>query len=523
MNQRRLFLGCFFSLIATAFAFAVRGAILNDLAKYFNLSNEQLGYLGGANGAPFAITIILLSLVIDKIGYGRAMVFGFCAHFISALMTIFATSFEMLYWGTFIFAIGNGTVEAVINPVVATIFDKNKTHWLNILHAGWPGGMVLGGLLAIGISFLGAGGTSFGDVWRWQIGVVLIPTIIYGIVLFGQKFPQQERVAAGVPYIEMLREFGWASAYICSFLLLSGMNQVLLVTGLPALPLVYQALLAIVPAAVFGFYVKSFGRPMFVFLLLVMMLLATTELGTDSWISNIMQAVLKSETKGTLFLVYTSAIMFVLRFFAGPIVHRVSPLGLLAICAAVASIGLFWLGSAGSAAGVLLAAATFYAFGKTFFWPTTLGVVSEQYPKGGALMINAIAGVGMLSVGALGVPAIGTVQDRDFAQILEERDPALVKEVTVTKEGFFGESVSLDQSKVEALDASQKDLVTAVVTESKQGTLKKIAVLPAIMCVCYLILIGYFRSRGGYQAQILTGHAAEDEKFTGGTRGPHEA
>jgi hypothetical protein len=254
-----------------------------------------------------------------------------------------------------------------------------------------------------------------------------------------------------------------------------------------------------------------------------MMLLATTELGTDSWISNIMQAVLKSETKGTLFLVYTSAIMFVLRFFAGPIVHRVSPLGLLAICAAVASIGLFWLGSAGSAAGVLLAAATFYAFGKTFFWPTTLGVVSEQYPKGGALMINAIAGVGMLSVGALGVPAIGTVQDRDFAQILEERDPALVKEVTVTKEGFFGESVSLDQSKVEALDASQKDLVTAVVTESKQGTLKKIAVLPAIMCVCYLILIGYFRSRGGYQAQILTGHAAEDEKFTGGTRGPHEA
>jgi MFS family permease len=523
MNQRRLFLGCFLALIATAFAFAVRGAVLGDLRTHFEMSNEQLGLLSGAGGAPFAITIILLSLAIDKIGYGRAMVIGFCAHFISTLMTIFATSFEMLYWATFLFNIGNGTVEAVINPVVATIFDKNKTHWLNILHAGWPGGMVLGGLLAIAISVFGASATSMGDLWRWQMGLVLVPTVLYGIILLGQRFPQQERVAAGVPYIEMLKEFGWASAYICSFLLLFGLNQALLVAHFPELPILYLALLAVVPAAVFGFYVKSFGRPMFVFLLLVMMLLATTELGTDSWISNIMQSVLKSESKGTLFLVYTSAIMFVLRFFAGPIVHRVSPLGLLAICAAVASLGLVWLASAGAAVGMLLAAATFYAFGKTFFWPTTLGVVSEQYPKGGALMLNAIAGVGMLSVGALGLPAIGTVQDRDFAQMLEVRDPALVGQVTVTKRGFFGESVSLDQSKVESLDPQQKELVTEIDTESKQGTLKKIAILPAIMCVCYLILIAYFRSRGGYKAQVLTGHAADDKKFTGGVKGPVEA
>ncbi len=515
MNQRRLFLGCFFSLIATAFAFAVRGAILNDLAKQFDLSNEQLGYINGALGS-FAISIILVSLVIDKVGYGRAMVFGFLCHFISALMTIFATNFEMLYWGTFLFGLGNGTAEAVINPVVATIYDKEKTHWLNILHAGWPGGLVLGGLLAIAVSFLGTGGEGPSTIWRWQFALVLFPTILYGVLLIGQKFPVQERVAAGVSYKEMLAEFGWGSAYICTFLLISGMNQVLLVTGFPALPLTYQALLAIVPTVLFGLYVKSFGRPMFVFLLLVMMLLATTELGTDGWISNIMQAVLKSPTKGTLFLVYTSAIMFVLRFFAGPLVHRISPLGLLAVCAAVASGGLIWLSSAGAAVGMLIAAATFYGFGKTFFWPTTLGVVSEQYPKGGALMINAIAGVGMLSVGALGMPAIGTVQDRDFVQILTERDPGLVSQVTEKKDGIFGESISLDPSKVKSLGKEQKELVDAVVTESKQGTLKKIAILPAIMCVCYLILIGYFRSKGGYQAQVLTGHAANDEKFTGG-------
>ncbi|HTU25486.1 MAG TPA: MFS transporter, partial [Pirellulales bacterium] len=227
MNQKRLFLGCFFSLIATAFAFSIRGAIMEDWRTQFNLSNEQLGHISGANGA-FAISIILLSLVIDKIGYGRAMVFGFLAHLISALMVIFADSFQMLYWGTFLFGLGNGTVEAVINPVVATIFDKNKTHWLNILHAGWPGGLVLGGLLAIGIGFIGTGGES--AIWRWQMAVVLLPTILYGIVLFGQKFPVQERVAAGVSYKDMLAEFGWGSAYIVSFLLISGINQVLLVT-----------------------------------------------------------------------------------------------------------------------------------------------------------------------------------------------------------------------------------------------------------------------------------------------------
>jgi MFS family permease len=519
--MNRMFLGCFMSLIAMAFSFVVRGAVLNDWAKQFDLSNEQLGYINGALGS-FAISIILLSLVIDKVGYGRAMVFGFLCHFVSAIMTIFATNFEMLYWGTFLFGLGNGTAEAVINPVVATIYDKDKTHWLNILHAGWPGGLVLGGLLAIAVSFLGTGGDGPSTIWRWQFALVLVPTILYGVLLVGQKFPVQERVAAGVSYKEMLAEFGWGSAYICTFLLISGMNQVLLVTGFPALPLIYQALLAIVPTVLFGLYVKSFGRPMFVFLLLVMMLLATTELGTDGWISNIMQSVLQSPTKGTLFLVYTSAIMFVLRFFAGPLVHRISPLGLLAVCAAVASGGLIWLSSAGAAVGTLIAAATFYGFGKTFFWPTTLGVVSEQYPKGGALMISAIAGVGMLSVGAIGNPAIGTVQDRDFVQILTERDPALVSQVTEKKDGVFGESISLDQAKVESLDQKQKDLIESIVTESKQGSLGKIAILPAIMCVCYLILIGYFRSKGGYQAQVLTGHAANDEAFTGGIKGPIE-
>jgi hypothetical protein len=332
----------------------------------------------------------------------------------------------------------------------------------------------------------------------------------------------QERVSAGVSFMDMLREFGWGSSYVCFFLLIAGINQILVVAGVPATQPTTQALLAIAPTVLFAVFVKSFGRPMFVFLLLVMVLLATTELGTDGWIADIMRSVLNSPVKGTLFLVWTSAIMFVLRFFAGPIVHRLSPLGLLALSAAVAAVGLTWLANAGSEVMPLFLAATLYGFGKTFFWPTTLGVVSEQYPKGGALMLNAIAGVGMLSVGVLGGPAIGTMQDRAFVEKIKVKDPALHDRIVTEKPGIFGVNPALDQTKKPSLSAAEAQVVDSLVVESKQGTLAKIAVLPAIMFGCYLILIAYYRSKGGYQAQVLTGHAAQDERFTGGLKAPIE-
>ncbi len=509
VHSRRLFLGCFTAIIATAFGFAVRGAVLFDLAQEFNLSNEQLGYLGGAGLFPFAISIILLSLVSDKIGYEPLMVFAFLGHIISIVLTIYATSFEMLYWATFLFALANGTVEAVVNPVVATIYDKDKTHWLNILHAGWPGGIVLACLLTIAISFIDSGSIS-GPVWRWQMAIPLIPTLLYGILLFGQRFPEQERVAAGVSYMDMLQEFGWGSAYICFFLLIAGVNQILVVLDVPKWSFEIIAASALAPTFIFAVVVRSFGRPMFVFLLLVMFFLATTELGTDSWISDIMRSVLQSPTKGTLFLVYTSVIMFVLRFFAGPIVHRISPLGLLAACAAIASGGLVWLGNAGSATVVLFAAATLYGVGKTFFWPTTLGVVSEQFPKGGALMLNAIAGVGMIAVGTLGNPAIGFMQDKTFDRQMTEQQPELRSQVVTERAGLFGTVSGLDQAKFKQLDEQQKKTVSVLVVESKQSTLTKIAVLPAIMCLCYLGLIAYFKTRGGYQPQSI--NAANPEE-----------
>jgi MFS family permease len=263
---------------------------------------------------------------------------------------------------------------------------------------------------------------------------------------------------------------------------------------------------------------------MFVFLLLVMLLLATTELGTDGWIQDIMGSVLEDPVKGTLFFVYTAAIMFVLRFFAGPIVHRISPLGLLAASAAIAAVGLTWLGNAGPSVGVLFLAATLYACGKTFFWPTTLGVVSEQYPRGGALLLNAIAGVGMIAVGTIGGPAIGTLQDMDFNRAVAEAAPDVHQKLAAEEVGLFSKYQFVDRARIAeaGLSAEQKAQLTAIDSQTKQHTLVKIAILPAIMCACYLALIAYFSARGGYKAQVLTGHAALDEKFTGGTIGPGE-
>jgi MFS family permease len=293
----------------------------------------------------------------------------------------------------------------------------------------------------------------------------------------------------------------------------------------------------------FHLAVGSFGQPIFVILMLVMIPLAVTELGTDSWIANLMEEILKEggvaqgAQYGAWVLVYTSAIMFVLRFFAGPIVHRISPLGLLCACAAIAAVGLFWLSTAVGVA-MIFAAATCYGVGKTFFWPTTLGVVAERFPKGGALTLNSIAGVGMLAAGILGAPLIGFVQDTGFASRVERSaDTELAQQFLTEEPWALGTYQALDKDEWQGLQAetnpeevenpdpalvAKRREVEELLKQSKQSALAKIAVLPCIMLACYIGLIIYFKSRGGYKAEVLAGHAADDEEFTGGVAGPVE-
>jgi MFS family permease len=295
-------------------------------------------------------------------------------------------------------------------------------------------------------------------------------------------------------------------------------DEILRVFGMH-LPGVGLVLIALIPTAFFIFYIGSFGRPTFIFLLLVMILLATTELGTDSWIAALMTPVLKAfgSNAGNWVLIYTSSIMFVLRFFAGPIAHRLSPLGLLATCSVIASVGLFWLAHAGSGPFMIFLAATCYGVGKTFFWPTTLGVVSEQFPKGGALTLNAIAGVGMISAGVLGNPLLGTIQDRFLDKALASQNSALHAQVAEAPQSKFGLTYqSLDKEAIAKLPVEQQAELEQLRTENNQSTLAKVAALPVLMFFCYLGLMFYFNSRGGYH-QV---HLADESNSVPRTAGP---
>lgn len=485
-HRKRLFWGCFIALIATSFGFVIRALIINDWGAEFNLTETQKGELLGVGLWPFAISIIVFSLIIDRIGYRNAMIFGLACHVVSAIVTIFATGYTMLYIGTFIVALGNGTVEAYINPVVATLFRKEKTKWLNILHAGWPGGLVLGGILTIALG---------GDFdWRVKVALIFIPTIVYAFMLWREKFPVQERVSAGISYQDMLKEVGIIGALICSGMIMMEIGRV---ADWPAWVII--ALIVVMTGA-YGFYARSLGRVLFIILLLIMMPLATTELGVDSWITDLMTPEFSALgiSPGWV-LVYTSFIMMVLRFFAGPIVHRISPLGLLAVCSAIAAVGLYFL--SGAVAGIaILLAATVYGVGKSFFWPTTLGVVAEQFPRGGALTLNAVAGVGMLAVGIVGNPLLGTFQDHQVDAKLNEVSTALHDEyVTVEKRGVLGTYKALDVEKLEMAPVEDREQIEAVRATAKKDALSQVAILPVFMLLCYIGLMIYFKTQGGYK------------------------
>ncbi len=497
-NAHRLLWAGFMAILAAGVGFSVRGGILIDWSKEFGFTLTELGQITGGGLVGFGIIIMIGALIADTLGYGKLMILAFVAHLASAVITLAAkpvflaggkdAAFWCLYVGMFLFAIGNGIAEAVVNPLVATAFPKNKTHYLNILHAGWPGGLIVGGLL----SFFMVGKVS----WEIQMSLFMIPVVIYGAMCMGQKFPKSEASTHGVSFGQMLTEF---------------------------------------------------ASPVLLFLLLIHAMVGYVELGTDSWIPKITGAVLGTRERGLLLFVYTSGLMFALRFFAGPIVHKISPLGLLLVSAISAAIGLTLLGSV-SGAVLMVIAATVYGIGKTFFWPTMLGVVSERFPKGGAITIGAIGGVGMLSAGLLGGPGIGFKQDYFASAKLEETSPEAYERYQSGADNSFlvWATRGLDGSKVGVLedngeglqladeiltetgrtDEAHEELKAWWATASEEAeqdkepvtqanlyggrqALKVTAYVPAMMAVCYLLLILYFRAKGGYSQVHIEGSGGE--------------
>ena len=501
-NAYRLLWAGFMAILAAGVGYSVRGGILGQWANQFGFSMTELGGITGGGLTGFGIVIILSSLIADKVGYGKLMAGAFLCHVVSAVLTYSApaafasggkdAAFNCLFWGMFIFAIGNGLCEAVVNPLTATLFPKNKTHYLNILHAGWPAGLVLGGLASFFMSEVKNGDAIVRAAvdWKIQMSLFMIPVILYGVMLLGQKFPKSEAASAGVSVGEML---------------------------------------------------GTLFAPLMLFLLVIHAMVGYVELGTDSWISKITGSIMNNPAYGLALFVYTSLLMFALRFVAGPIVHKISPLGLLFASGVLGATGLTLLGSAESVT-MCIVAATVYALGKTFLWPTMLGVVSEQFPKGGAIAIGMLGGAGMLSAGLLGGPAIGFKQDyHASAKLAESKEtferykaekPSEFLFGSFTAAGLDGAKVGVlenggteldrdvklvaegklkdDKGNVKALadwwatakstaDADKKPVGEAGVYGGKMA-LKLTAYVPATMAVCYLLLILFFKAKGGYKA-----------------------
>jgi MFS family permease len=269
-----------------------------------------------------------------------------------------SSSTTLLYLGFLIMGLSQGLVEAVINPLTVTIYSNEKTKRLNMLHAWWPGGLIIGGLAAVILS------STIQASWQLKLSLVVIPAAVFLVMALTMKYPQTERATANVSTADM-----W----------------------------------------------KQIGQPLFLLFWVCMWMTAAAELGPDQWFPTIMGRLVPqlnpSAGSGILFLVYTAGLMFVLRTWFSGIAHR-SPVGTLIVSSILVWLGLYWLGSLnqGTSALTAITAATIFGIGKTYIWPTMLGFTSEQFPKGGALLISIMGGTGMLSVG-LALPIMGAKID----------------------------------------------------------------------------------------------------------------
>ena len=574
-NAGRLLWAGFMAILAAGVGFGIRGGILVNWGTEFGFTGVELGKIGGAGLTGFCFGIIIGGVVVDRIGYGKLVFAAFAFHALSAFVTLAAhpeqaqmTAYQFLFWGTFIFAIANGTLEAVANPLVATLFPNNRTHYLNILHASWPAGLVLGGLVGW---TLGESGIS----WKWLLALYLIPTAVYGWMFLGQSMPKSEASQKGVSFSEMFHEIGLLGGTVVAIMLGLFFNSIGVI-GATGVILVVILMIT-----------HTHGKrgdvqvPLGVWLIFVMFithaLVGAVELGTDSWAQNITGNILTS-AEGKILFVFTSLIMFSLRFCADFIEKKLglSPVGILLTCAILACVGLNLASNITTFAGAIVALAI-YAVGKTFFWPTMLAVIGDRFPKTGAVAMSIMGGIGMMSAGLIGAPGLGYAKDRFAGAALEAADPVVFGKYKAEKPSgflFFAELTGLDGKKLgeiqeklntarEILGAGEvkdldpeklarmnerqrqakeeehakkkkieaaladKDLlkpegnenpvadgllilsdeerkVHAASIEGDRKTLRADAVIPAIMALIYLGLFFYFKIIGGYKAVTIS-------------------
>ena len=516
-NAKRLLCAGFMAILAAGVGFAIRGGIFANWGKEFGFTGAQLGSIGGAGLSGFCFGIIIGGIICDKIGYGKLVITAFALHILSAVVTFAAVpgdggeaaktlAYNCLFGGMFIFAFANGTLEAVANPLVATLFPHNRTHYLNILHASWPAGMIIGAALGWLL------GDKLGVSWKIQLALYLIPTAIYGIMFWGQSFPKSEASEKGASLGEMFKDVGILGALVVAPLLLLFCGSFLPLFGISGdvAEKIGYVLGGLTVVAVGVLTKGSIGSLLLFVLFITHALIGSVELGTDQWIQFITGNIFTSSEQGKYLFLWTSTIMFSLRFCAHWIENtlKLSPVALLLVCSVLACVGLN-LASTMDTFAMALVALGIYAVGKTFFWPTMLAVASDRFPRTGAVAISIMGGIGMLSVGTIGGPGLGYLKDRYAGESLKEKDAALFAEYKAEKPSTFlniksMEAFGLDGKKLgEAKDAKEKtEKQKAVVAADQLGdrkTLKMDSYIPATMALLYLGILLYFKSIGGYK------------------------
>jgi MFS family permease len=426
-NKSRIFLVSVLALVTAGMAASLRANIASDLQRIFfdpidkAHSAEMIGSVLGVPFLGFAFTIAIGSPLLDIIGMALLLPLSAVCFILGTLTILFASSissgagvYNVIWAGAVITGIGWGLVETVVNPLTATLYPNDKTAKLNVLHAWWPGGLIAGGLLGYGLGTVGVS-------WQVKLALVIIPAIAVLVLCMGLKFPPTERAASGVSFGEMFREL---------------------------------------------------LNPMFVILFCAMFLTAASELAPGQWVDLALTRTV--HMPGILLLVYVSGIMFVARHFAGPIAHKLSPIGLLWFSCALAAGGLVALSVANSPITGILAA-TLWGCGVCFMWPTMLATASERFPRGGALLMGLMGTAGTLSINFV-LPKMG--------QIFDDKKIELAG--------------GAEQFK--ALAGEQLD---SVLGAASQASFRAVAILPAILLLVFGAIWLYDRSRGGFKAQKL--------------------
>ncbi len=334
VNADRLFYGSCFALITTAFSFSIRAGILEQLGTDFGLSAQQLGFINSMWFLGFPLSMIIGGLVYYSVGPKTIMTVAFICHALGIVLTLFAGGFATLLISTLLIGIGNGCTEAACNPMIADTYSGVKMNkMLNRFHMWFPGGLAIGFLVS---KFMTGAGLS----WQAQILVIVIPTVIYAILFFGQTFPRPK--VAGVTSISQ------------NF--------------------------------------RAMATPLFIFIAIFMAFTAISEFGPTQWYTLVLA---QSGVEPLYIAALVAALMAFGRYFGGPLIHRLDQTGVLLGGAIFTLIGIYLFATVTGAMAYL--AAVIYAIGLCYFWPTMIGFVAERIPRSGALGMSIVGGMGMFA------------------------------------------------------------------------------------------------------------------------------